>query len=64
MIQAVYLRLNEILAVQIPVTPHSLVQVLLLFQFGFCLCNLLLVVKDLHLSHFHILHVLQHLKEG
>ena len=34
---------------------------LLLFQFGLGLCNLFLVVKDLHLTDFDIFHVLQNL---
>lgn len=56
-----YLSLNKILAVEVPVTPHCLVQVLLLLQFSLRLRDLFLVVKDWHLPDLDLLHVLKDL---
>ena len=56
-----HLRLDEVFAVEVSVAAHGLVQVLLLFEFGLCLSNLLLVVKYLHLANLDVLHVLQDL---
>lgn len=59
-----YLGLDQVLAVEVPIGPDGLVEVLLLFEFGLSFGNLLFVLKDLHLAHFDVLHVLQHLLGG
>ena len=55
------LRLDEVLAVKVPVTANCLVQVLLLSELGFSFGDLLLEVEYLHLTDLHLLHVLQDL---
>ena len=60
-ISTTHLRLDQVLRVEVAVGTDGLVEVLLLLQFRLGFCNLLLVVEDLHLAHFDVLHVLQHL---
>ncbi|GIL63364.1 hypothetical protein Vafri_17431, partial [Volvox africanus] len=46
---------NQVLAVQVAVRAHGLVQVLLLLKFGLALHNALLQIDDCHLAQLHLL---------
>ena len=58
------LRLDQVLGVEVTVRAYRLVQVLLLLQLGLILRDLLLVVKDLHLTYLDIFHVLEDLDDN
>lgn len=53
----IYLNIKQIFAVIVTLGPEGLVEVLLLLELCLRLSNLLLIFKDLHLSHFKFLHI-------
>lgn len=59
-----YLSLDEVFAVEVPFRHGRLQQVLLLFEFALCLCDLLFPIKYLHLSYFNVTNLLLHLWNG
>lgn len=50
-----HLSLNQVLAVEVPVRPHRLVQVLLLLELVLALRDFLLQIDDGHLAQLHLL---------
>lgn len=59
-----YLSLNEVFTVKVPLADHRLQYVLLLLDLALSLCDLLLPLVDLPLTHFVVTHFLLNLRQA